>query len=693
MVTTPGQNKAIRLDRAIALAHGEAKSHGLSMGESKLLELLTTSCTPFTIEGVDYVRINDLQSFARNFQKAIETSDFSWMLEKRGLMVDRVVDVEEFLESKEYWGQKGYVRPRIKKELIRLFYEGDYVEAVLTGAIGIGKNYMADAAVGYMLYLLSCYHNPQLEFDLAPGSSIVFIMQSKTERLARKVVFEQFAERVKLSPYFKQNFSFDPYVKSELRFPKNINIMPVGGDDTSALGFNVYGGVLDELNFMDRVKNSAHTQHTGEEEYDQAERLYSTITRRMKSRFMQKGKLPGKLLLISSRNYPGDFTDRKMEEARDDKTIFVMSLAQWESLPAENFSGEKFLVEVGSDDKQSRIIASMNQARDEGDVIEVPIEYKSDFDRDIEAALKDLAGVATSTRSPFIPYRELIASACSRHEDVTGGMQLFTQNTLDMDKITSHEGLVLDYDPSVLINEDYLEQVLLDNRMPFAAHVDVGLNNDAAGIAVGHIAGYLRLPSVSVFHEKKSEFVELNDIRAPIYMIDGVLQVVGKQGKEVDLDLVRDLILLIRSKIYLKWTTADSWQSAQLVKSFRKARIRSGWLSVDSSLAPYAELKLSIKDERLMIPDHPVATREIREVEKDRKKDKVDHPAGGSKDCSDAIAGVCYMLQTKEANYGQAVAGRRKSKRSDPIETEAGEAQSVEDSVRKIRTRKRWSVV
>jgi len=59
-----------------------------------------------------------------------------------------------------------------------------------------------------------------------------------------------------------------------------------------------------------------------------------------------------------------------------------------------------------------------------------------------------------------------------------------------------------------------------------------------------------------------------------------------------------------------------------------------------------------VKDERLLIPKHEVLAKELREVEKDKEKDKVDHPPSGTKDISDAVAGVVYMLHRKEARYG-----------------------------------------
>jgi len=563
-------------------------------------------------------------------------------------------------------------------ELQRLFKSENYIEAVLTGAIGIGKNYFADMAMAYMLYHLSCLHSPQLEYDLAPGSSIIFIQQSMTATLAKKVVFEQFAERLRLSPWFKEHFPFDPNLKSELRFPKNIYVLPVGGADTSAIGMNVYGGVIDELNFMARVKGSVHTKYQKDDEYDQAERVYSALIRRMKSRFMQKGKIPGKLLLVSSVNYPGDFTDRKVSEAKVDETIFVMNYSQWEVLPADRFSGQTFLVEIGNEVKQSRILRDMSEALDEEDVIKVPTEYKPEFERDLEAALRDLGGVATGTRHPFIPYRELIIQAQETHALQYENRQLFLREEVVIDEVVDEE--VQDWEN--LINVDYLSEHVIDPNMAFAMHIDVGITGDAAGVAVGRITGYKLLPTTKYFNERLKDFVEVTDIRVPIYTIDGALRVTAPPNGEVDLEMLRDMALWLRGKINLKWGTMDSYQSTMLIQSFRKSRIRSGVLSVDTSLAPYSEVKLAIKDERLLIPPHLHLAKELRELEKDEKK--VDHPPGGSKDVSDAVAGVVYMLQKKEASYGTATGARRRSGSGARVKRKLNDP-----GVRKIRTRTR----
>ena len=67
--------------------------------------------------------------------------------------------------------------------------------------------------------------------------------------------------------------------------------------------------------------------------YDQAAENYNSIARRRESRFMQQGMLPGLLCLVSSKNYPGGLTDRKVAEARTNKTIFVYDKRLWEIRP------------------------------------------------------------------------------------------------------------------------------------------------------------------------------------------------------------------------------------------------------------------------------------------------------------------------------------------------------------------------
>jgi len=628
--------KVLPVESALNLIRKALKEEGVSLPEDKLFDTLVRACPTIDADGVPCIRMDSLYGFFSNLQQALKYNDASWLFESRGIKTDRIVDVIEFAESKEFFGQKGYLRPAIAEHLYNVFHDPDhnFVEVVYDGGIGIGKNYAADISIGYMLYVLSCYYNPQVEFGLAPGSPMVFIGQSKTERLAKKVVFQKIANKIKASPYFQEHFPYNPNVNSELQFPNNISLTPVGGSDSAAMGQDVYGGLIDEINYMEVIRGSTQTVNAGPDEiYDQAESLYNTIKNRMVSRYNEQGSVPGKLFLVSSANYDDDFTDRKRkemeEEIRDGKprTIYVMKLAQWEALPRERLMDETFLVEVGNESKRSKIVASMEEATDREDVIEIPMDYYNSFSKDVDQALRDLGGIRTGTKRPFIPFKDEIAKAQDKfYAEVGDTGQLFLYDTVDMTNILQE---LEDGNFWKLVNQRYLDEVILDPSQVFAAHIDASLSGDALGFALGRIGGYTQVEGAKIYDDKNQDFIELGDTQVPIYRYDGLLQCVSGNDLDIDFEMIRDLVLFLSRQINLKWVTLDSFQSAMVIQSLKKNKIRSGVISMDTSIAPYEELKSAFKDSRVMFPPHSICEKELRELERDRKKNKVDHPRSG----------------------------------------------------------------
>jgi hypothetical protein len=613
----------------------------------KLLDILSSMA--FEKDGMSYIEKQAAANFIRNFVLALKEGDGRFLLIQRGLRVDRVVDVEEFVKSREYLDLGMTVWPKLMENLWNLFHgeDSDYIiEVALAGAIGIGKSFFAEVATAYLLYRLSCYHSPQLEYRLAPGSPIVFTMQSVRLEQAKRVLFQPFADKIRRSPYFQKHFPFDPTITTELRFPNQITVMPLSSSDTAALGYNTFGAVLDEVNFLAHVEDSVRVKGT-EDIYDQAEKLYTTTLRRIRSRFQVAGKSPGKLFLISSANYPGDFMDRKCKEAADAerlgkrKTIFVIKLARWEALPPGRFSDEKFFVEVGDATKKSRILERKEDAIDPKDVIEVPIDFREDFERDIEAAIRDIAGIPVGGANSFIKSREKIVEAAKSHESIYGGVQLFSAPVVDI----SARSRIL----NTLIDLQYLSALAAPSQ-PFAAHVDIGLSGDSCGIAVAHFTGLQQVGRAFNWDENTRSYVESPGGDFPTACVDGVLEIVHSPNDEVDINLVGDLLLTLASRVNLVWVTADKFQSAALLQKIRKARnafgqrIRTTLLSVDAHLGPYMALKQAIRDGRIIYPPVPKLLKELRELELDSKRGKVDHPRGGSKDLADAVAGSFYVL-------------------------------------------------
>jgi len=88
-----------------------------SKEHAALMRILAKSLPSFNLDGVDYLRLSDFGDFMNNFARAYEGRDSSLLIQKRGVKVERVVDVEEFVMSSEYMRQGGSVRPAIMRKL------------------------------------------------------------------------------------------------------------------------------------------------------------------------------------------------------------------------------------------------------------------------------------------------------------------------------------------------------------------------------------------------------------------------------------------------------------------------------------------------------------------------------------------------------------------------------------------------
>ena len=315
------------------------------------------------------------------------------------------VGTREFIESEEYLGVKGQVFPKLLDDLEELFDSGQYDEAVMCGAIGWGKSTFAEHCMVRMVYEASCLRNPQRAYELADGTPISFVNVSLNFTQAKKVVFTGVKNKIMASPYFRNKFPLDTNNAEELRFPGNIWINP----SVDPIGLNVYGGVIDEANFMGLVEKSKQARGGL---YDQAKSLHDTLMRRMKSRFMRKGKMPRVLVSISSSMYPDDFTEKKGNEARDNSSIFFRRYSQWGTKPEKFFSDERFYVSLGDSSRKPKVCKDEEEAEAlrklDIQVIEVPIDYEQDFKIDLSGSIRDLAGYPTLTIKPFILQRNKI---------------------------------------------------------------------------------------------------------------------------------------------------------------------------------------------------------------------------------------------------------------------------------------------
>ena len=77
-----------------------------------------------------------------------------------------------------------YAYPLVREAASEIV-EGGCVEAILAGAVGIGKTTLAVIVNIYYLYLLSLERHPQIRYGLDPYTMIIFAILNRTVTLAR----------------------------------------------------------------------------------------------------------------------------------------------------------------------------------------------------------------------------------------------------------------------------------------------------------------------------------------------------------------------------------------------------------------------------------------------------------------------------------------------------------------------------
>ena len=488
----------------------------------------------------------------------------------------------------------------------------------------------------YQLYLMSCLRSPHAEYDLDPASEIVIIFQSINLKTAAGVDYQRFRAMVSKSPYFKKNFPLDPNIESELIFPNRIIVRPVSGGDHAAIGQNVIGGIIDEANFGAVIAKSAKGK--GEDgKYDQTVQNYNALSSRRNSRFKQKGALPGLVCIVSSRNYPGQFTDVKEKEAKTNPLIYVYDKRIWEIAKEGRFSGEWFQIFVGDPLNKPRILVEGESIRESEKplIMDIPVEFREEFERDMLSNIRDIAGVSTYAIHPFMPDPARVRECFGR--------TLSVLSRPDCDFVET--GLEL-----------YPKRFLKPSEPRFV-HMDLSLTGDCTGMACGYIDSFEWVTRGAGGREL-----------LPKIVFDFVLQVKPpRDGSEIEFENLRKLLYALRNPgsklpgLNIKWATLDSFQSRDSIQVLRSRGIVAGLQSVDIDPTPYAVFKTAIMDKRIWAPEHAVAVSEIAHLEREPIKGKIDHPPNGSKDCSDAMCGVVYGLTMRRelwAKHGALNAAR-----------------------------------
>ncbi|QIG71470.1 terminase large subunit protein [Rhizobium phage RHph_TM39] len=542
-------------------------------------------------------------------------------LAKMGGYVDAPPTIDKFIDDDYFMGDMfgDNTYPIWRSALYEIYpnpFFSPYLEIVLTGSIGQGKSTCALAGVTYDLCKLLYLKDPHEKYNLIKSTKIVLALMNATKSLAGTVLYDQIITYLKNSPFFKSEMKKTSGKLSIL--PNNIDII-TGSRPSDVLGKAVFSTILSEINFQNKVAGQAVENYNG-------------VLARLQSRFMKNESYPGRMWIDSSKTDSGSFIEDYLLKGReDDPKIRIWDNPIWKVLPPWKiqYSGQTFKVFVGNQFKDPFIITPQTGTIgiDESYIMDVPIEYQVNFEKDIYRALQDIAGKSTQAAHRFIPSVEKIEESFKKDNPVH-------KDVVSVDFFNPNERLI-----------EFIDFTKLDkDRRPRFIHVDLGIKHDKTGIASTRLDGIITTRRFDAIAGK--EIVE----SSPVYSTDFVMYIEARIGQEVPIYKIKNLMIDLRARGYpVTCITTDGYQSTNLRQDLLLEGFNTELLSCDRTFDPYNEFKLAILESRWHGIKHPILSKELKELEVGTRK--VDHPMEGSKDGADAICGSIWSAKLGMNRY------------------------------------------
>lgn len=548
---------------------------------------------------------------------------------------EQPVDIITFIKDRQYLGDawhapggKCKLFPYWEEKLKELFPDNVSTSVntfILSGARGLGKSEIAVTCCLYMMHRLMCLRNPYEYLNLKPTEKIAFSFMNITESLAKDIGVTKFQNTVQCSPWFMARGTLSGRRAVIWNPPDFINII-IGSQPGHVIGQATYCNFFDEISFIKNCDIEIQKQ--------KALDLIDTAIGGMKTRFTNKGKTMGLVILASSKRSEKSFLEthiKKKAETDGDNTL-VVDEPTWNVRPASEFCGKRFHVALGNKFLQHEIIpdedTDFDAYRERGyRILDVPVEYRAQFLEDIDRALCDYAGISSSEVSTYISGQRL---AEIKHKEIKNA---FVKDIIEVGNAPDDKSQYWDYFDMANIPPQM-------KQMPLYVHLDMSISGDKTGIAGTWIKG----KKVTTENEPQSKDL----VFQPAFSVS----VKAPKGYQVSFEKNRQFIRWLKQNGFnVKCVSFDTFQSADLGQQLTAEGFTTEIISVDRVdsdriCKPYHYFKSAIYEKRILLYDKcDLLTDEILQLERNINTGKIDHAdqgRSGSKDQCDAVCGSIF---------------------------------------------------
>ncbi len=533
----------------------------------------------------------------------------------------------EFLDYRNGWITKAFaesIYPHVVEDFIEMLDpEKNYTQIINYGATRTGKSFCTRLVSMYTIIFIHCLRHPQLYYSLSPTTQLsLYIMCFNAEKV-KQLLLKPIYNLLNSSPRFKQ-IKFQDKVKEE-QYKHGLDIIywskaatfgeitldsdltiNLGTDFMSFIGSDMLMLIISEIAFFIETTGATH---------EQIFQIYTDGLDRIKATV--GNNYLGMVYLDTSANDTDNPIEKYILNLQDKENVFFKKRSRWEArphmFPEWQKTGKTFKVFVGNNIYSPKLIESQKDLNElpPSLIIDVPIDVKDEFERNIIKSIKDIAGLPTIRESKFITNYTYI-NKIFENEYLKNIEGIIYSESFD-----EPEGLIWNQ-----IKDKFFVKTFDNKYKIYRAQKEIrfvgldlahSLTGDVQGICVGHKEWSKKLETV-------------------MYIVDFAFAI-GSKESAINLEAISSFIIDLVSKgnLAIKKVFSDQFQSATMIQFLNRNNITAERQSVDLTINPYQYFLTCIFNETIKSGKNIFLKNNLDSlliVKNEKDKEKIDHRKG-----------------------------------------------------------------
>lgn len=481
---------------------------------------------------------------------------------------------------------------------------------------GGGKDHTCRMLSMRVAYLTLCLPSAQDYYHVPEQDEIHLLNVASSATQAGLAFFGPMRSAVMRKGCWLEAYA-DP-LQGLIRYSNGVRAVSGHSDAETQEGLNLLLAVADEVDAFKREEElEAHRSGIGRESTKSAEAILKMMRTSMMTRFPQVGKN----VFISYPRYKGSLIQSLRVQGLKDNERHGTSSRWYVSGPVPTW------------------VANPLRSRHEfdADYEDDPVLSRARYECDPAAAV-----------NPYFT-NEIAIEGCLKDEPAERiGIRYEARQRV----VTHPDGareLVTSWDAQF----EFSAALVPRRGAIYFMHGDLAKNKDRAGVAMAHVRSW---EAVEVIGQgPQGEDVPATE-RHPVVAVDFVIgfepDINASPPREIQISWVLDLFMELRRRGFnVRGFTFDQYQSEQMMQFLLRQGIEAKRVSTDMTVEPYRGTRDLFNENRIELPVcrprqrdgsllEPRVVHELLALSR-QGNGKIDHPAGGSKDMSDAM--VCAV--------------------------------------------------